>query len=231
LKILHLSDLHDNGLFYTWIDQEVRQTKYDALVISGDLLNMNNLWRIRSQTKWVKAWADKLPKDLMVFLVSGNHDKIWEHPILDEAKWLGSIKRENLYIDGESVETGGFCFECVGWGQVPIAETKLPKIIISHSPPSPAATGLNERGMDVGCELLSEHILQSSSETWLVLCGHAHRPQRWCNLGRFVSLNPGSNPDATIPNHIIIDTKKRRALHVTEEISATSSSCTLPPFR
>lgn len=216
MKILHLSDLHAVERFYTWAADEVRRTHYDALVVSGDLLDMLNLPFIRSQIKLVTAWAAELPSDLPTFLVSGNHDKIVDNHFLKDARWLLPLRRKNLFVDGESVEIGGFCFECVGWGHVPIAETKLPTIVVCHRPPSPALTGIDSLGIDLGDPELSHNILTADNSTpTLVLCGHVHLPRRWYNFGAINSLNPGAELKAEFPNHIVIDTDSGTAMRVT----------------
>jgi Icc-related predicted phosphoesterase len=206
MKILHMSDLHGVERYYSWVSDEVRRAHYDALVVSGDLLNAlapESLW---AQVTAVTDWTAGLPKDLPVFLVSGNHDKLAGHPFLGEAKWMQGLKRENVFIDGDSTELCGFCLECVGWGNVPVAESRLPKIVVSHSPPSPAPTG-RSHGVDFGDRELSHHILTSHSSTWLVLCGHVHQPKRWYDMGAVISLNPCVELRAFHPSHIVIDTE------------------------
>jgi len=211
MKILHLSDLHGVERFYSWIQVEVRRKHYDALVVAGDLLNFlvpETLW---SQVTAVTAWTKSLPPDLPTFLVSGNHDKLAGHPFLDEAKWMLGLVRENVFVDGKSTQLGGFCIECVGWGNVPKTESQLPKIVVNHSPPSPAPTGRGRHGIDFGDKELSHHILTSPSYTWLVLCGHVHLPKQWYNLGAINSLNPAADLRSLVPNHIIVDTDVRTA--------------------
>ncbi|HXB02426.1 MAG TPA: metallophosphoesterase [Opitutaceae bacterium] len=221
MKILHLSDLHAVERFYAWVADEVRRTHYDALVVSGDLLDLladgpelpddfTDLPFIQPQIKLVTDWAANLPADLPMFLCSGNHDKLADNHFLKEARWLLSLKRRNLFVDGDSTNLGYYNFECVGWGRVPIAATKLPKIVVSHSPPSPAPTGIDHLGMDHGSPALSAHILLSWNDA-TVLCGHVHQPRRWHNFGAIISLNPGADREAATPNHIVIDTDTRAA--------------------
>jgi Icc-related predicted phosphoesterase len=218
MKILHLSDLHAIERFYSWAADEVRRTHYDALVVSGDLLDMFDLPFIQSQIKLVTAWAAELPDDLPTFLCSGNHDKLEDNHYLKEARWLLSLKRRNLFVDGDSTNLGYYNFECVGWGRVPIAETKRPKIVVCHSPPSPALTGIDSLGIDLGDPELSHHILTADNPTpTLVLCGHVHVPRRWFNKGAIKSLNPGVDDlKAAIPNHIVIDTDASTATLITQ---------------
>jgi hypothetical protein len=171
---------------------------------------------IRSQIELVTGWAAELSDDLPTFLCSGNHDKLADNQFLKDARWLHRLTRRNFFVDGESVEIGGFCFECVGWGHVPIAETKLPKIVVCHSPPSPALTGIDSLGINLGDPELSHHILTADNPTpTLVLCGHVHLPRRWYNFGAINSLNPGADLKAEFPSHIVIDTDAKTATRVT----------------
>lgn len=184
MSILHLSDLHGIDWYYSWIQEEARRTHYDALVVAGDLLNF------------------LVPKDLPAFLVSGNHDKLAGHPILNEAKWMHGLMRGNVFIDGDSAELGGVCFERVGWGNVPTAESRLPKIVVSHSPPSSGPTGRGGHGMDFGDRELS-HLAQP----------HLARPMWPCppgqalaQHGRDQQLESRMDVRPTFPNHIVVDT-------------------------
>lgn len=211
MKILHLSDLHGVERFYSWVSGEVRRTHYDALVVSGDLLNLFDLEYVEGQIGMVRDWSEGLPPELPVFLVSGNHDKLSLHLLLDKARWLRSLKRNNVFIDGESTELGGFCFECVGWGRVPVAKTKLLKILVSHSPPALSLAGTDCLGEDLGDVELTQHIQQAPCTTWLVLCGHVHEPKRWHDVGSICCLNPATSLDAKVPSHIMIDTEARTA--------------------
>ena len=141
-----------------------------------------------------------------MFIVSGNHDTFSLHPLLQEARWLKTLKRPNVFIDGDAAELGGFLVECVGWGRVPVTNSALPRIVVCHCPPALSLAGTDHLGGDLGDLELAEHLLKASTMTWLILSGHVHEPKRWHDAGRFTCLNPGVRLDVAVPNHIVIDT-------------------------
>jgi len=206
MKILHLTDLHGLQRFYSWISKEIRRASYDALVVSGDLLNAKKVKFPWTHISWIAAWSANLPADLPTFLVSGKNDVDPAHPLLSQGKWLRMLKRDNLHIDGDAVELGGFCFECVGWGGFPKAKSADPKIVITHRPQRNLIEGEEHVNPD-----FSKRILRSPANTRLVLCGHVHKPMRWNNLGVPKIFNPGSDLRASHPSYIVIDTAEESA--------------------
>ena len=206
MRILHLSELHGVDRFYEWTKTEVRRNPYDALVVSGDLLNLFYIEHIEGQIGMVRDWAQGLPAGLPVFVVSGNHDTFSLHPLLQEARWLKTLMRANVFTDGDATELGGFLFECVGWGSVPVTNSALPRIVVRHCPPALSLAGTDHLGEDLGDPELSQQLQLASFRTWLVLSGHVHEPKCWHDSGRFTCLNPGVRLDVAVPNHIVIDT-------------------------
>jgi 3',5'-cyclic AMP phosphodiesterase CpdA len=176
------------------------------LVISGDLLNAKIVKFPWTHISWIADWSASLPADLPTFLVSGKHDVDPTHPILSEGKWLRLLKRDNIFTDGDAVELGGYCFECVGSGGFPKAKSPNPKIVISHIPPRKMLEAEEHGSPDV-----SRRILRSPANTRLVLCGHIYKPKPWISVGFPTILNPGSDRKASQPNYIVVDTNAETA--------------------
>ncbi|OYV00472.1 MAG: hypothetical protein CFE26_23950, partial [Verrucomicrobiales bacterium VVV1] len=95
MRILHVSDLHADGLWFDWVASYC--ARYDLLAISGDLLDMFSKVALADQALAVSAWILKLSAPVVV--CSGNHD-YWVSPKLDrlsEARWLLDLKRTDRH--------------------------------------------------------------------------------------------------------------------------------------
>ena len=86
----------------------------------------------------------------------------------------------------------------------------FPAVILVHAPPlgTPLSSDL---GREVGDPEVAAAVLKLPAGS-LVLSGHIHNPTRWCHpLGPAWCFNPGVDPRAKEPNHVIIDTTARTA--------------------
>lgn len=70
LKILVLSDLHSNKVWYDWVKRAA--PSHHLVAIAGDLLDGRSEEGLMEQMLWVREWANEFPTPLAV--CSGNHD-------------------------------------------------------------------------------------------------------------------------------------------------------------
>ena len=103
-------------------------------------------------------------------------------------------------------------FVRVNWRE-PIPMLRADDIILAHAPPAGGFTAMTTgSGTDYGDLDLADALRSSAAPPWLVLSGHIHAPRRWKDrCGRTITLNPGVNDGASVPNYISIDTTKRKA--------------------
>lgn len=216
MTILHVTDFHAKPWFYDWALSEVRRHAHDALVLSGDLLDLLHYGTpgFSEQLALVGRWAAALPPGLPTFLVSGNHDMFSEDPRLKEARWMKDLRRPNLYVDGDVATVSGVLFECVPWGSLPEAHPNLPKnlpkIVVSHCPPAGIAAATDQGyGEDHGDIFLESYLAVEETPPLLVLSGHIHSPKSWYGqCHRTCVLNPGIDLSRKEPSHIVIDTDR-----------------------
>ncbi len=202
MKILHVTDLHFHTPWFYWVS--LNAPDYDAVAISGDLLDIFNPRPLEDQIEWVSSWLRHAPVPFVI--CSGNHD-------LDEpphCRWLSplSIAREQLKTDRQMLRRGQWTIEAVPFGEVPLRGGEN-HVVITHLPPAGAPTAqARYEDVDCGDEHLARHLRMPTDKPWLILSGHIHLPQRWrARSGAMWSLNPGSSPDAhpQVPNHIALD--------------------------
>jgi Icc-related predicted phosphoesterase len=209
VRILHVSDLHSDGLWFDWLANTCG--KFDLLVISGDLLDMFSKVALVDQAKAVRNWMLKLSTPIVV--CSGNHDYWISTDQFCQARWISDLKRTDrrkhiLGVDGDVIEFGGLRIGVKGWlGQNP--EEPI-DVLVTHAPPSgtPCASSANGRHDNGDQDLWDLEF----APRW-ILCGHIHDPA--CNQCVWplidpttVVLNTGFDGHAEIPNHWVIDTAK-----------------------
>jgi Icc-related predicted phosphoesterase len=207
MRILHVTDLHADSLWFDWVANHCG--RYDLLAISGDLLDAFSKVPLVEQVHAVKAWFNTLSAPVVV--CSGNHD-YWVSMLPDrntQGLWISDLKRRDRHkrivaVDGDVAEFGGLRIAVKGWlGENPEGQFDL---LVTHAPPSGtpcAASGIHDNGdpnlWDLEC-----------TPRW-ILCGHVHQPRRfecmWPPLDPTTAvLNPGFDGHAEIPNHWVLDT-------------------------
>lgn len=204
--ILHVTDLHFNQRWFDWLAQ--RAPAHDLLVISGDLLDLACATPASRQAAWVTAWAQNLVGPMCV--CSGNHDLEWDSALerWRPAGWLREMAGPTRWVDGQSGTLGGFRFLSIGC-------TARPKggeadLWVVHAPPVGVLTGRRVSGRDAGDPELAARVARFSPR--IVCSGHVHDPIHWCTRAAgTLYLNPGRAADASIPNHILIDTERMHA--------------------
>jgi len=220
MKLLLLSDLHDDRKAWQWIISVCH--RYQAVLYAGDWLGKikkgsSAEQQIRASQKFLEFFPGT------IFSCSGNHD--WAEGVSAEGQslWLSRmgcfphIKTHGVHhlgqwtidvVDYMEEPTGG---ECDGPGT----------ILLYHCPPS-SDCSKTVHGIDFGDPLAAERLRRNGPE--LLCCGHVHLPRSWhARIGRTLILNPGYLDHAGEPNHIEIDTEKRTATWLSgqrrEEIS------------
>jgi uncharacterized protein len=201
MTILHVTDFHFNQRWFDWLLH--RAPAHDLVVMSGDMLDLAVATPQRRQIEWVSDWLNDFPRPISV--CSGNHDLEWDSAAerWTPAYWLRDIDNPNVWTDGQRVELNGLSFLNVG-------ATTRPKggaadVWVVHAPPSKTLVATRSDGADAG-----DLDLVSAARHYaprLVLSGHVHSPLYWRERrDGTVFLNPGRNPDAPFPNHVLVRT-------------------------
>lgn len=208
MKILHVSDLHFHRPWFFWVAN--RAPEFDAVAISGDLLDLFSRTSIESQIEWVGKWLRSISVPLVV--CSGNHD-------LDCAKrceWLTrfSATREQLVTDRGILRRGQWTVEAVPFGKLPLRGGPS-HVVVTHRPPAGAPTArLSPEGVDAGDPRLTRYLANGVEAPWLILSGDVHQPRNWrARSGGIWSFNPGAAPHAhpQVPNCIVFDLSQQTA--------------------
>jgi Icc-related predicted phosphoesterase len=218
MKILHVSDFHHHRPWFTWVAKQAKA--FDWVCLTGDLLDSSEDAYVAStpledQIDWILTWLRRFPGRLMV--TSGNHD-CWPTNMRTgyshaEAQWLQEARRENVMVDGDSADVGGYRVTCVGWMRPVLPDYFGLSVMLWHAPPQALKVSTARNGEDFGdfrATLVAEQLAPGS----MILSGHVHEPLSWRDrIGEVICLNPGRGPStAPFPNHVVIDATKGRAM-------------------
>ncbi len=201
MTILHVTDFHFNKRWFDWLLH--RAPAHDLVALSGDLLDQSAATPQREQIEWVSQWLADFPRPIIVS--SGDHDLEWNGDIERwmPAYWLRSIDNPNVWTDGQRVSLDGLSI-------LPIGATTRPKggdadVWVVHASPRSTLVSTRPDGSDAGDHDLASALHRFAPQ--LVLSGRTHAPIHWRQLRRgTLFLNPGRDPAATFPNHILVDT-------------------------
>ncbi len=201
--ILHVTDFHFNKRWFDWLLH--RAPAHDLVVMSGDMLDLSAATPQRRQIEWVSAWLNEFPRPMAV--CSGNHDLEWDSATerWTPAYWLRTIGNPTVWTDGQRVTLDDISILNIG-------ATTRPKggradVWVVHAPPSRTLVATRSDGDDAGDRDLVAPVIRYSPR--LVLSGHVHRPLHWRERRDDTwFLNPGCNPLAAFPNHILVDTNR-----------------------
>ena len=201
MTILHVTDFHFNKRWFNWLFHHA--PAHDLVAMSGDLLDLTAVTPHGRQIEWVSDWLGDFPRPIAV--CSGNHDLEW-NPASGRwtpAYWLRRIDNPNVWTDGQRVALDGLSILNIG-------ATTQPKggaadVWVVHAPPTGTTVATRASGADAGDPDLVAAVSRHAPR--LVLSGHVHEAMRWCDDRRGpLCLNPGYNPDAPFPNHILVRT-------------------------
>lgn len=201
MTFLHVTDFHFNKRWFNWLFHHA--PAHDLVVMSGDLLDLTAATPHSRQIAWVSDWLGDFPRPIVV--CSGNHDLEWDARSgrWTPAYWLRRIDNPNVWADGRRVTLDGLSILSIG-------ATTQPKggaadVWVVHAPPARTAVATRVSGADAGDPDLGAAVSRYAPR--LVLAGHVHQAMRWHDERRgTLFLNPGCDPDAAFPNHILVRT-------------------------
>ena len=208
MRILHCSDLHASESAFQWVIKQ--SLNYNLVCLTGDLLDLNPYRLPAGQIERVISYLNLIKVPLAI--CSGNHDNFGAYDDrLVGARWMQNLRRPTVWLDGDRFEIGGHRFRAFPWMSMVPATADADEIWLMHAPPDLSPTSIVRGGVDFGDFALGE-LCRSGAGPCLVLSGHVHERVRWiAKIGRSWSLNPGCEPDATIPNHIVIELSRGHA--------------------
>jgi len=238
MKILVLGDLHSRQDWFSWLAQRIPE--FDLIAIPGDMLDIFQP-DIESQKQFVIDWFSlEIDRGKPLAWCSGNHDMTrWSfmYPNLKPcACWTDQIRFDSVVGDSETkvfISTDGesFLVTCLPYCELQSdawisameriledgSEERRRRgcswMVLSHEPPSAAATATTESGI-LGSDLFGRWIRRFQPD--LVFSGHFHQApfiaQFWDRLDRTFCVNAGHVANASFPSHIVIDTGTGKAM-------------------
>lgn len=225
MRYLLTSDLHYSLRQLDWIAEQAAE--FDAVVISGDLLDAAGGAELNAQIALFVAYLRRLAETTVVIANSGNHDLTSRRPDGEKAaEWMREIGG-GVVTDGESVRVGPDLVSSCAWWEGAATRREVEEqlerdahverdglwIWAYHSPPDGSPTAWSGRryfGDDVLNALIDRH------RPDVVLAGHVHEaPYQpdggWYDrIGETTVLNAGRQT-GPIPAHVIVDSELRTA--------------------
>jgi hypothetical protein len=229
MRLLLTADLRYRVSWFKWL--EAQAVQYDAVAISGDLLDVFHKEPLRRQVFRTTNWLRSLASKSSVGVCSGNHDTIdmpTERLSCPTPAWLAELDLV-LTIDGKTavvrnqIILTSLSFIATGAQKRPILaagrrlrdERALPWIVLHHHPPS-FHEGIGQEELTAG-RLIKEFSpnFWASGRIWgqepfLTKRGWVQR------MGDSVVLNTPQLSagqqllDAPFPNHVVLDLAARQ---------------------
>ena len=199
--ILHVTDFHKSERWFQWLISV--SYRYSLICLTGDIMDLNPQVPHAGQLETILPLLRCIRAPLA--LVSGNHDSVaFAGPRFEHARWLGEIRRENVWVDGDSFEFSKHLFRCIPWnGTLPVAGPN--EVWLHHAPPGQAKTAISRGGCDFGSFDLGEHLKEGLGPR-LILSGHVHDPvSNSARMDRCWSLNPALAANSPTPNYFEIN--------------------------
>lgn len=209
MTLLHVTDLHFQKRWFRWLSEH--SPSHDLLVISGDLLDLSHPTYPSEQIRWIACWMRSHPRPILV--ASSRHDVDWNAHDRRWARvdWQGAAGTEHLLVDLGHAQLGDAAVAAV----VSDPPDDYADIWAMHAPPALLPVSRDTCGHDYGDP--DSPVWAAAERPRLVLCGSIHRPAAWqCSRGGVQFVNPGSNPSARFPNHVIVDLEQRSLVHVAD---------------
>ena len=224
MKILHVSDLHSTATWFDWLIAV--SPKYDLICLTGDILNLGDLSAeidLEIDTALTRLAQIKTP----LALCSGNHDLHYLSG-QDRAQWMKSLRRKNVWIDGDMFWFCDYRFRCIGWCE-PVSRGIGEDFWLMHAPPYGAKTSMVAGGISHGDEEARDLCLAGDGPR-CTLGGHVHQALGfWGVLHDTMSLNPGRGNHPVCPNHIVLDLKEGSMTR--HHATLSGITCTTLDFR
>jgi Icc-related predicted phosphoesterase len=219
MKLLFVADLHYSLKQLDWLVGNAGQ--YNLVILGGDLLDLGSALDIDVQIVVIQKYLDRIRDHAPVLVCSGNHDGDQRNAVDESvAEWLLSIRKEGLYVDGQSVLFGDLKITACPWWDGPASRAELEILLdtetathpgrciwVHHAPPAGARVCWSER-KSAGDPFLREWINRLQPD--LVLSGHIHNapfyPEgSWIDrIGVTWAFNPGRDL-GPIPAHVKLD--------------------------
>jgi len=225
VRILVVSDLHYRLPHFDWLVRAADDV--DVVAVVGDLADVVNAVPHTVQTVVLERYLGLLADKAVVLAASGNHDLDGPGEHGEQvAGWLRSVRRDDVHVDGCSIDVDGTRFTVCPWWDGPVTRQEVADqlaaaaldrperwVWLYHSPP--AGTVLCHDGRrDFPDHDLAAWIEEHRPD--LVLCGHIHQAP-WVNggswharLGDTWVFNAGKDR-GPVPAHITIDTEAMTA--------------------
>jgi len=187
VRVLLVSDLHYDLARFDWLMQRVVDPvdAIDVAVIAGDLLDIASSVPLDTQIAVILAYLERLGAVLPTVVCSGNHDLDHRTESGEKATgWLAEARHHGVYVDGDSLDIGGWRMTACAWWEGPntlaALEQRLAEAAVDrparwlwafHGPPEgPLSwTGKQHFGDPELPRLLDLH------RPDIVLCGHIHQ--------------------------------------------------------
>lgn len=204
MTILHVSDFHFNKAWFHWLRHHA--PPHDVLAMAGDLLDLSSPTPQRKQIAWVSDWINDYAG--AICLCSGNHDLEWdaETERWTPAYWLRDIVNPRVWRDGQRVTFDGLSILTIGCTTRP--KGGVADVWVVHAPPSGTPVAARTKGGDGGDRDLVPALRRYRPR--FVLTGHVHDPVAWHHRQGYTHLlNPGCDPKASVPQHILIRTDEQ----------------------
>jgi len=206
MRILFVADLHYELKQFDWL--LAHAAGFDAVIIGGDLLELGSTLETDVQIVVIEKYLARLSRQKRLLVSSGNHD--FDTRAVDNESachWLRSLKADELFVDGDSVELGDLLITICPWCDGPVSQAEIEGLLardaqkpkkrwvwIHHAPPdqSPVSWAGKKFGGD---ELLVKWIQRYQPD--FVLSGHIHNAPfhskgSWIDrLGKTWVFNPG----------------------------------------
>jgi hypothetical protein len=229
MRLLLTGDLRYRLSWFKWL--ETQAVNYDAVAISGDVLDVFNKEPLKRQMQRAAAWLRNLASKSSVVLCSGNHDTI-DIPVERShgpiPAWLAQLENvltadgNTIIIQDQIVVTSlGFIATAaqkhliLAIGDRLREEKRLPWIVLHHHPPA----FHEEIGEE---ETIARRLVQEFSPTfWLSGRLYGQEPflkrRRWIQMvGKSVVLNTPQLSagqdliESPSPNHVVLDLTARK---------------------
>lgn len=229
MKVLVVADLHYSLPQFDWLLGEA--TKYDLVIVAGDLLDVGSIVDFRAQTLVVRKYLERLAAITRVFVCSGNHDLDSRTEAGEKiARWMDGVRGLEIATDGDAIAIGEFLFTICPWWDGPKVREKLKVqlaadaqrrkgltwIWVHHAPPANAAISWSGR-QSFGDKDVVEWI--SDYKPDIVFSGHVHQSPfvqngSWADVvGETWCFNAG-HQFGSPPAYIAFDTDTHEAVWV-----------------
>jgi uncharacterized protein len=220
MRILHCTDFHANEAWFHWL--VACSADYSLVCLTGDFLDLLELHRIDDKVRLVLDAVQRAK--CAVAVCSGNNDSFTGAPAptyLHHAAWLAATTRQTVWGDGDVFTLGSTRFRCVGWNSI-LPKAGPDEMWLFHAPPARSLPAMDQDSHDVGDEILGE-ICRAQKGPWIVLSGHQHNPLSWAEkVGQTWCFNPGVTPNASVPNHVVVDLVANTATYRVNDLDHAS---------